>query len=168
MKYRAASEDAPCERIIDPGYIEVAGDAAYLVAWNVVKGGQRSYRLDRIDSVELTEDSVIDHPFVRLSAAESLQKHGNTAKMRWSTQEAFDASTWAGIDRDSAKRNDDGTVEANVSYTSTPWLFDQVLAAGGELIIERRMSSELLSSPTHDRHGARRPNYRWLARQSSR
>lgn len=119
-----------------PGYIEVAGDAAYLVAWNVVKGGQRSYRLDRIDSVELTEDSVIDHPFVRLSAAESLQKHGNTAKMRWSTQEAFDASTWAGIDRDSAKRNDDGTVEANVSYTSTPWLFDQVLAAGGELIIE--------------------------------
>jgi len=136
MKYRAASEDAPCERIIDPGYIEVAGDAAYLVAWNVVKGGQRSYRLDRIDSVELTEDSVIDHPFVRLSAAESLQKHGNTAKMRWSTQEAFDASTWAGIDRDSAKRNDDGTVEANVSYTSTPWLFYQVLAAGGELIIE--------------------------------
>lgn len=136
VTYRAASEDAPRERIIDPGYIEVAGDAAYLVAWNVAKDGQRSYRLDRIDSVELTEDSVLAHPFVRLSAAESLQKHGSTARMRWSSQAVFDACTWAGIDRGSAIRNDDGTMEANVSYTSAPWLFDQVLGAGGEIVIE--------------------------------
>ena len=32
MRYRSVLESSPSERIVDPGYIEVVGDAAYLVA----------------------------------------------------------------------------------------------------------------------------------------
>lgn len=135
MRYRTAGQSAPSERTIDPGFIEVSGDAAYLAAWDVEKDEQRSYRLDRIDDVVLTDDSVIDHPFARRSTAESLRDHGDTALIRWSSQQAIDSCTWAGLDRDRARALEDGSVEAPVSYTSEAWLFDQILAAGGRIVI---------------------------------
>lgn len=135
MRYRTAGQSSPSERTIDPGFIEVSGDAAYLAAWDVEKDEQRSYRLDRIDDVVLTDDSVIDHPFARRSTAESLRDHGDTALIRWSSQRAFDSCTWAGLDRDRARTLEDGGVEAPVSYTSEAWLFDQILAAGGRIVI---------------------------------
>ena len=108
MRYRTAGQSSPSERTIDPGFIEVSGDAAYLAAWDVEKDEQRSYRLDRIDDVVLTDDSVIDHPFARRSTAESLRDHGDTALIRWSSQQAFDSCTWAGLDRDRARTLEDG------------------------------------------------------------
>lgn len=136
MGYRAGSEQAPSTRIIDPGYIEVAGSAAYLIAWNINKDAQRSYRLDRISQLELTDDSVVDHPFVRRSAAESLREHGQTAIVRWASKALFDSYLWAGIDQTQARQLDGGAVEAPVTYTSPSWLFDQVLGAGGHVVIE--------------------------------
>ncbi len=69
MRYRSVLESSPSERIVDPGYIEVVGDAAYLVAWDVSKNLQRSYRLDRIDGCELTDDSVVAHHLTPLTSS---------------------------------------------------------------------------------------------------
>ncbi len=55
---RAGDECSPSTRLVDPRFIEVSGDAAYLVAWNVVKDAKRSYGLYRISNAELTDDSV--------------------------------------------------------------------------------------------------------------
>ncbi len=57
--YRASDECSPSTRLVDPKFIEVSGDAAYLVAWNVEKDAQRSYRLDRIANAELTDDYLV-------------------------------------------------------------------------------------------------------------
>lgn len=135
MRYRSVLESSPSERIVDPGYIEVVGDSAYLVAWDVSKNLQRSYRLDRIGGCELTDDSVVVHRFTRFSAADSLREHGQSAVLIWENEQLFHSCTWAGIDRESARALDDGRVEATVSYASEPWLFDQVLAAGGRILI---------------------------------
>lgn len=135
MRYRAVGQESPSERLIDPGYVEVSDDAAYLVAWNVEKDAQRSYRLDRIDHLELTDDSVVAHPFTRHSAEESLRTYGETATVRWPSAQAFESCPWAGINREHATELPDGCVEAPLSYTSREWLFDHILAAGGRIII---------------------------------
>lgn len=135
LRYRSASDQTASARLVDPGYIETTGEAAYLVAWDIDKDAQRSYRLDRVEHAELTEDSVVEHDFVRTTASDSLAAHGKTATVLWQEAQTFESCSWAGLHRDKAVFNADGSVEAPVSYTSTPWLFDQIIASGGKTII---------------------------------
>lgn len=135
LRYRSASAEAASGRVVDPGYIEATDDGAYLIAWDVEKDAQRRYRLDRIELAELTDDSVVAHDFARMSAAESLAAHGETATVLWREAQTFETCSWAGLHRGEAVFNSDGSVEAPVSFASAPWLFDQVLAAGGEVVI---------------------------------
>lgn len=135
IAYRSADERTSSERIVDPGFITVSGDAAYLVAWNVEKDAQRLYRLDRIERVTLTEDSVGPHPFERESVEENLRAEGSVATLRFAERNRYEWCTWSGLDRATAKTLEDGSTLVQVFCVSEPWLFDQVLAAGGTLEI---------------------------------
>ena len=55
----------PRERLIDPLRIATHGDQTYLIAWDVEVDGQRSYRMDKIEGLALTDDSVERHTPVR-------------------------------------------------------------------------------------------------------
>ena len=99
ISYRAGDECSPSTRLVDPKFIEVSGDAAYLVAWNVEKDAQRSYRLDRIANAELTDDSVERHDFSPYSAAESLRAHGADATLRFVNSGELASRDWEGIRR---------------------------------------------------------------------
>ena len=158
IAYRSGEEAAARIRLVDPGSIEVAGDAAYLIAWDVEKDAQRRYRLDRIVNVEVTDDSVERHAFRRQTTAESLQATGKTAYVRFASRSLFDQCSWAGLNRAEARECADGAVVAPVSYVSEPWLFDQIIAEAGDIIIEgpSDLREKLLGYA------------RWLARQSSR
>lgn len=136
IAYRAGDECGPSTRLVDPKLIEVSGDAAYLVAWNVEKDAQRSYRLDRIAGAELTEDSVERHDFSPYSAAESLHTHGADATLRFASRDELAAHDWEGIRQDTAREQVDGSVLVHASYTSAPWLFSQIAAAAGAIVIE--------------------------------
>ena len=131
-------------------YVDVYKRQPLTFAWDVSKNLQRSYRLDRIDGCELTDDSVVAHHFTRFSAADSLREHGQSAVLIWENEQLFHSCTWAGVDRESARVLDDGRVEATVSYASEPWLFDQVLAAGGRILIAA--PADLVSSLTAYAH----------------
>lgn len=135
VTYQSLGDDEPRERLIDPGYFMVAGDATYLVAWDVTKDEQRSYRLDRMVEAELTEDSVEAHNFARENLASSLEVDGSQATVRFADGVTFDRCSWEGLCRDGAAVQEDGSVVARVNYTSAAWLFDQVLAAGGAIEI---------------------------------
>lgn len=135
IEYQPIGEERASERIIDPGFITVSGDAAYLIAWNIAKDEQRWYRLDRISHVSITEDSVVNHPFERESVEESLKAAGETVEIGFWSSEFFDRCDWSGLDRLTAWVDEGSTIHAMVSYVSKPWLFDQVLAAGGLLEI---------------------------------
>lgn len=135
IDYQPLNADAPSARTVDPGFITVSGDAAYLVAWNVDKDEQRSYRLDRISHVSVTDDSVENHPFERKSVEESLRAAGETVELAFLRQDVFDRCNWGGINRSDVWTGEDGRIRAQVSYVSKPWLFDQILAAGGSLEI---------------------------------
>lgn len=140
ISYRAGNECSPSARLVDPKFIEVSGDAAYLVAWNVEKDAQRSYRLDRIANAELTDDSVERHDFSPYSAAESLRAHGADATLRFVNSGELASRDWEGIRRGTADEQEDGSVLVHISYTSVPWLFSQIAAAAGAIVIEEPKS----------------------------
>lgn len=140
ISYRAGDECSPSTRLVDPKFIEVSGDAAYLVAWNVEKDAQRSYRLDRIANAEITDDSVERHDFSPYSAAESLRAHGADATLRFVNSDELASHDWEGIHRGTADEQEDGSVLVHISYTSVPWLFSQIAAAAGAIVIEEPKS----------------------------
>ncbi|MFR3450977.1 MAG: WYL domain-containing protein [Collinsella sp.] len=142
ISYRASDECSPSTRLVDPKFIEVSGDAAYLVAWNVEKDAQRSYRLDRIANAELTDDSVERHDFSPYSAAESLRAHGADATLRFVNSGELASRDWEGIRRGTADEQEDGSVLVHISYHVRAWLFSQIAAAAGAIVIEEPAEPE--------------------------
>lgn len=131
VRYRSAADESARERTIDPWKIETSGDVSYLIAWDVARDAQRRYRLDRFECVGDTGQSADRHPWDGRDLAESIKGAGNTAELGFPSERAARETGWSGLG--SIEPLPDGTVAAQVSYTSEPWLFDQVLAGMGEI-----------------------------------
>lgn len=130
--YRSLTQDAATERTIDPLALIEEPDAVYLLAWDVVKDGERRYRLDRIQQVTFTDDSVEAHDTAPRSTAESLREDGFAAHI--AVQNDYLAQlNWAGLDSIVPHEGDRSL--CTVYCSSEAWLFDQVLSAGGALEI---------------------------------
>lgn len=132
MGYRSIDEKEPHVRTIDAYRLVSEESATYLDAWDVEQDAQRKYRLDRISSLEVTEESAIHHPFDRTDIQESLEKSGVRALVRCN-KSYLPLITWSGIMR--TEDQDDETVVLEIYLASKSWLFDQVLAAAGNLLI---------------------------------
>lgn len=132
MGYRSIDEKEPRVRTIDPYRLVSKESATYLDAWDVEQDAQRKYRLDRISSLEVTEESAIHHPFDRTDIQESLEKSGVRALVRCN-KSYLPLITWSGIMR--TEDQGDETVVLEICLASKSWLFDQVLAAAGNLLI---------------------------------
>lgn len=162
LSYRSTRDASPHDRLIDPGFFKFEEGRFYLVAWDVETDAQRTYRTDRIADVELTQESVTRHPFRHETMREGLERDGAKAVIRIEDATFADTLGWAGLhvlDEDDAG---DG-IRAEVSYSSEPWLFGQVLAAGGKISIvapedlrERFLAyAHELLAPADDEEGAR-------------
>ena len=132
MGYRSIDEKEPRVRIIDPYRLASEESATYLDAWDVEQDAQRKYRLDRISSLEVAEESAIHHPFDRTDIQKSLEKSGIPALVRCN-KSYLPLITWSGIMR--TEDQGDETVVLEICLASKSWLFDQVLAAAGNLLI---------------------------------
>lgn len=132
MGYRSIDEKEPRVRTIDPYRLVSEESATHLDAWDVEQDAQRKYRLDRISSLEVTEESAIHHPFDRTDIQKSLEKSGIPALVRCN-KSYLPLITWSGIMR--TEDQGDETVVLEICLASKSWLFDQVLAAAGNLLI---------------------------------
>ena len=108
------------------------GDSMYLVAWDTEQDAQRRYRLDKIEDIVLTDDSVERHHSKITTLQDSLAKAGRETKLAMPLNLA-DHLDWAGIT--SVNRADEDTAIVTVRYTSEAWLFAQVMAKGGAIRI---------------------------------
>ena len=131
MGYRSLAEDAPSLRTVDPVRIFREGGALYLAAWDVDKCAARTYRLDRIASVELTEDSVELHTESAVSVRGSLGQVERTVGLAMPAKRAQSLS-WPCIDR---VEIEGAAATVTVRVASKRWLFSQILAAAGEIVI---------------------------------
>lgn len=122
----------PRERLVDPLRITANGDQTYLIAWDIAVDEQRTYRMDKIEGLALTEDSVVPHAPDVTSLHDSLARTQRSAKllMPFDMAEYLD---WAGITLIERSGADMATV--TVHYGSERWLLSQIIAAGGAIRI---------------------------------
>lgn len=131
LLYRSLDEKAPRWRTVDPLSIETRGDRTYLVAWDVDADEDRRYRLDKVEDVEPTDDSVEHHELPSGSIGSSLAAGGKSARLRMPADVAAHLG-WAGITRVDVE-GAEATV--TVAYGSERWLLSQVLSMGGRACI---------------------------------
>lgn len=145
LTYRSLKDNQPRERLVDPGFIELGNEAAYLLAWDVTADEQRRYRLDRISDARVTDDSVTRHPFTREAVHDALARGGQATRLRFASRQLAEQTGWAGIDFEHGAEDADGSFIASVFYTDETWLFDHILAAGGAITIlePRELTTQL-------------------------
>ena len=124
--YRSLTQDTASERTVDPLALIEEPDAVYLLAWDVRKDGERRYRLDRIQQVTFTDDSVEVHDAAPRSTAESLREEGFAARIA-ARNDYLAQLNWAGLDSIVPMQGDRSL--CTVYCSSEAWLFDQVLSA---------------------------------------
>ena len=132
ISYRSMDDARPRERLVDPLRITANGDQTYLIAWDIAVDEQRTYRMDKIEGLALTEDSVVPHAPDVASLHDSLARTQRSAKllMPFDMAEHLD---WAGITLIERSGTDMATV--TVHYGSERWLLSQIIAAGGAIRI---------------------------------
>lgn len=133
VSYRSHDDASSRERTVDPLDLETTTEAAYLVAWDIDKDAERRYRLERIEGVTFTEDSVVPHQRTSTSISESLAQGAYRVVLELPHDEA-ERLSWAGI-RSLEEAPVEGFTRVRVDVSSMRWLFDQVLAAGGSMHI---------------------------------
>ena len=107
-----------------------------MIGWDVEKDAQRLYRLDRVDNVVYTDDSVEIHPWENASIQQSLTAGALKAIVSFPSKEALEQAGWAGIADTDGDADQDGRTRATVYIADEEWLFDRVLGSGGQIIIE--------------------------------
>ncbi len=132
ISYRSMDEARARERLIDPLHITTNGDQTYLIAWDVAIDEQRTYRMDKIEDLVLTDDSVVHHAPESATLHDSLAQAERSARllMPRALAERLD---WPGIMSIEPNGADSATV--SVRYASERWLLSQVIAAGGAIRI---------------------------------
>ena len=132
ISYRSMDDTRARERLVDPLRITTNGDQTYLIAWDVAVDEQRTYRMDKIEDMVLTDDSVVRH------APESATLHDSLAQAERSARlliplDMAERLDWPGIMSIEPDGASGATV--NVRYGSERWLLSQVIAAGGAIRI---------------------------------
>lgn len=132
ISYRSMDDAQARERLIDPLRITTNGDQTYLIAWDLAVDEQRTYRMDKIEDLVLTDDSVVRHAPEPATLHDSLAQAERSAKLLMPRALAKRLD-WPGIMSIEPNGADSSTV--NVRYGSERWLLSQVIAAGGAIRI---------------------------------
>lgn len=132
ISYRSMDDTRARERLVDPLRITTNGDQTYLIAWDVAVDEQRTYRMDKIEDLVLTDDSVVRHAPESATLHDSLAQAERSARLLMPLDMA-ERLDWPGIM--SIEPNGASSATVNVRYGSERWLLSQVIAAGGAIRI---------------------------------
>lgn len=105
----------------------------YVQAWNVEKDGERTYRLDRIESIELLKTKLRDHDYIGTEDDPfGFKKREVKVKVRV-TNGVYPYLKWEAMGR--AKKETDKYMVFPVYVQQKEWFFDQVLSRAGSIKI---------------------------------
>ncbi len=125
IEYQKEGEDAPTERVVEPYHIERELPYWYVHAFDRTRGGQRSFRLDRMRSASVTGEAFEPRPeFI----PERLR--GATIARVWYAPEI---ARWR-LER-GARELVDGAALADVPVGSLEWLASEILGERGQAIV---------------------------------
>jgi proteasome accessory factor C len=138
LEYRAVADGAVGRRVVEPRLLFHRDGRWYLAAWNVEKGAEHLFRLDRIVTVEPGTRVFPVHrgPPVSRYARRSLYFESG-AEREVTLRHAGNAARLARERHgDRARENPDGSVSVALRVTPGNYLFGVVLGYGGECGVE--------------------------------
>lgn len=133
LGYRSSGDTVACTRTVDPLRMEIDGGYTYLVGWDTKKEGYRHYRLDRITSIEDTQQSVEKHAN-EVDMRSDLLEQGKVVRLS-APKNYAESLNWLGIVSCDDDPQREGRSVVTVAVTSETWLFGKVLASGGAIRI---------------------------------
>jgi proteasome accessory factor BC len=125
IAYQKEGEDAPTQRVIEPFHIERELPFWYVHAFDRTRGAQRSFRLDRMRSATLTDET-----FEPRAGSQPERLRGAVIARVWYSPEF---ARWR-IER-GARPLADGAALADLPVGSEEWLASEILAARGQAIV---------------------------------
>ena len=128
--YAGASRDEITERVVEPGQIINYSGRAYLLAWCRSAGAHRTFRLDRVRSVDILDESIGDGTKGLSDEPDSAVAPtvGTPVRLRVSPRSRWLLETMEARDIDELE---DGTLHATILVAETDWLVRIVLGQGG-------------------------------------
>jgi proteasome accessory factor C len=132
LTYDVASRAETTRRMVDPLRVFVLEGYGYLEAWCYSAGALRTFRLDRIAAVEVTETDVEPHPDVQLKDLST----GWFEALKGSPLVTLELRPWATwvaeyYPTESMTRHEDGQLTVSLRVTDPAWLRALLLRLGG-------------------------------------
>jgi proteasome accessory factor BC len=125
IEYQKEGEDAPTQRVIEPFHIERELPYWYVHAFDRTRGAQRSFRLDRMRSATLTDETFEPRP-----GSQPERLRGAAIARVWYGP---DIARWL-VER-GARPLADGAAIADLPVGSEEWLASEILAARGQAVV---------------------------------
>jgi predicted DNA-binding transcriptional regulator YafY len=125
IEYQKEGEEAPTHRLVEPYHIERELPHWYVHAFDRTRNGQRSFRLDRMRSASLTDETFEPRPEFtpeRLRGATIARVWYAPAIARWRFERG-------------ARGLVDGAALEDVPVGSREWLASEILGARGEAVV---------------------------------
>lgn len=137
IDYWTESRGEVTKRVIEPHMLMNSRDAWYLVAHCRKAGEQRTFRLDRIRGATPLDEHFERRPEVEAvpyqpwGASGQADAHAHIARVWCSPTIA----RWLAEEHPSAERFSDGSVIAEIPYSSEEWLVKEITKHGGEAVL---------------------------------
>jgi proteasome accessory factor BC len=125
IEYQKEGEQTWSRRLVEPYSLERSLPNWYVHTWDRTRGAEKSFRLDRMRSAALTDDSFEprkDFEATRLGAARTARVLYTKAVARWALERGAHALQ-------------DGTALADMPVGSPEWLVGEVLSYRGEAVV---------------------------------
>lgn len=123
LRYHVPARDEVSERLVDPYGVVTSGRFAYLDAWCHLAGGDRLFRLDRIDEATVTDEPVRSHRPPRALTEgpfdDSPERGGTPVRLRLAPQARWATDYYPMRD---VHELPDGATEATLVVADPRWL----------------------------------------------
>lgn len=128
ITYAGASRDEVTHRVVEPGGLLTHAGRAYLVGWCREAGAERTFRLDRVRSAEVLDESAVQ----RSGRPETQPAHGQAVRLRVAPRSRWLLESWDTTEHEVLA---DGTLETTILVADTEWLTRIVLGHGGGVVV---------------------------------
>jgi predicted DNA-binding transcriptional regulator YafY len=137
LEYYKENEDQIVQRRVEPYALTNGREGWYVASFDPDRGAMRHFRLDRIKSVDVTEECFDPRPEVDPAAeVDGWLRTGEVETSRAARVLVFpDRARWAREARRVVEERGDGSVVVELSFAGTDWLVREILKEAGDAAV---------------------------------
>jgi proteasome accessory factor BC len=137
LEYYKENEDQIVERRVEPYALTNGREGWYVASFDPERGAMRHYRLDRIKSVDVTDERFEPRPEVDPAAeVDGWLRTGEVETSRTARVLVFPArARWAREARRVVEERGDGSVVVELSFAGTDWLVREIVKEAGDAAV---------------------------------